>query len=73
MKIVRDKGRTITIADIPIGECFQFENVYYIMTDGHCSCDNTRTCVVLYSGYLENFNAKTIVTPIDADVVVHES
>lgn len=73
MKIVRDKGQTITVADIPIGEYFQFENIYYIKTDEWCSRDNIRKCVELYSGCLENFNAKTIVTPIDADVVIHES
>lgn len=70
MKIKIKNHNEKSVREIKCGECFTYDYALYIATDEYGQV-GSRKCVQLGNGNMIYFENET-VTPVDAEVVVHD-
>ena len=70
MKVTKENNNVKSVKEINLGECFLRDDKLFIITDEY-SCDGRR-CVRLATGVINYFPESELVTPVDAEVVVHD-
>ena len=70
MKVTRKNNNKKSVGELNIGECFLWEDKLFIVTDEQ-SCDGRR-CVRLATGVINYFLESILVTPVDAEVIIHD-
>lgn len=70
MKVTRKNKNAKSVKELLIGECFLRDDKLFIVTDEDTR--DGRRCVNLATGVINYLPESELVTPVDAEVIVHD-